>query len=177
MIDTKEKLKIYLLEDKRKYIGGGRNLRRPRIFADEIWKFLINLRKLEYIINVSNNKLMYLWRKYRHHKLSIYLGINISPNTCKEGLRIQHYGGINVNPNAIIGKNVTINQNVTIGNNGKVDGWPIIGDNVYIGANTVIIGNVKIGDNVTIGAGTVVTKNVPTGSTVVGHNRIINIDK
>lgn len=133
---------------------------------------MINLRKLEYSINVSKNKLVYFYRKYKHHKLSIKLGINISPNCCEEGLRIQHYG-IVVNSKAKIGKYVTINQNVTIGNNGKVNGWPSIGNNVYIGANSVIIGNVTIGDNVFVGAGTVVTKSVPENVTVVGHNKVI----
>ena len=98
-------------------------------------------------------------------------GISISQNVkIGSGFFISHFGGIIVNPNCIIGKNLNINQGVTLGqvNRGKKKGSPIIGDNVYIATGAKIIGAVKIGNNVAIGANCVVTKDIPNNAVVVG---------
>jgi serine O-acetyltransferase len=83
---------------------------------------------------------------------------------------IGHFGGIIVNPDAIIGKNCNISHQVTIGitRRGERRGYPTIGDNVFIGPGAKIIGGVNIGDNVAIGANCVVTKDAPPNTVVVG---------
>ena len=98
-------------------------------------------------------------------------GISISQNVkIGSGLFISHFGGIIINPNCIIGKNLNINQGVTIGqvNRGSKIGSPEIGDNVYIATGAKIIGNIKIGNNVAIGANCVVTNDIPDDAVVVG---------
>ena len=89
-----------------------------------------------------------------------------------------HLNGIYIHPNAIIGENCTILQQVTIGaNEHRIDykSAPRIGNRVYIGAGAKIIGDVVIGNDVRIGANAVVTKSVPAGKTVVGYNRILDV--
>lgn len=84
------------------------------------------------------------------------------------GLRIWHFGGIFIHPQAVIGKNCTLRQGVTIGN--RVEGGPVptIGDNVEIGAYAQLLGGIRIGNNCKIGAMSVVLCDVPDGATAVG---------
>lgn len=101
--------------------------------------------------------------------LSIFMGISIPRGAqIGEGLRIYHFGGIVINPRAIIGKNLSIHQEVTIGVKNSYFDQAIIGDNCTIGAGAKILGNIKIGNNVTIGANSVVLCDVPDNSIAVG---------
>jgi serine O-acetyltransferase len=98
-------------------------------------------------------------------------GISISYQTkIGKGLYIGHFGGIVVNPQAVIGNNCNISHEVTIGssNRGQKRGVPVIGDNVYIGPGAKIFGNIRIGNNVAVGANCVVTKDVPDNGIIVG---------
>lgn len=104
---------------------------------------------------------------YRH--LCIKYSIDIpSHSHIGGGLYIPHAiaGGIVINGDAIIGKNVTLLSNVVIG--GNHTGVPIVGDNCFFGANSVTIGNIKIGDNAVIGAGATVTHDVDKNAVVIG---------
>ena len=84
------------------------------------------------------------------------------------GLRIWHFGGIFVHPDAKIGANCTLRQGNTIGNR-HVDGpVPVLGDNVELGAYAQILGGITIGNNCRIGAMSVVLHDMPDGSTAVG---------
>ncbi|KAB1067040.1 serine acetyltransferase [Tamlana haliotis] len=87
-----------------------------------------------------------------------------------EGFYIGHFGGVIVNPSAIIGRNCNISQGVTIGVSGRDEkrGVPVIGDNVYMGANAVIVGKIKIGNNCVIGANSLVNMNIEDNKTVLG---------
>lgn len=85
-------------------------------------------------------------------------------------LNIEHFGGIIVHGNAVIGDDCLIRQGVTIGNksSSKPLDAPVIGDRVSIGAGAVVIGKIIIGNDVVIGANAVVTKNVEAHSIAVG---------
>lgn len=101
--------------------------------------------------------------------LSILMGISIPRGAqIDKGLRIYHFGGIVINPRAIIGKNFSIHQGVTIGIKNSIFDQVIIGDNCTIGAGAKVLGNIKIGNNVTIGANAVVMCDVPDNSIAVG---------
>ena len=103
--------------------------------------------------------------------LTYKLGISIRPSTkIGSGLYIGHFGGIVINGESVIGKNLNISHGVTLGqaNRGSNKGYPVLGDNIYIGPGAKIIGAVKIGNNVAIGANCVVTKDIPDNSVVVG---------
>jgi len=84
------------------------------------------------------------------------------------GLRIWHFGGIILNPNAVMGENCTLRPGVVIGILNSDDDVPIIGNNVDIGVGAKILGAIHIGDNVKIGANAVVITDVPDNSTAVG---------
>ena len=89
--------------------------------------------------------------------------------TIGPGLRIGHFGGITVSPEAVLGRNVSISQNVTIGVNGEgaKAGTPTVGDDVYIAPGARLFGPIRVGDNVKIGANAVVYRDVPDNAVVV----------
>ena len=168
MIDNRKKLKEYIKEDKQQL---GIQRKRPRLFTDEIWRYEITLRKYEYWYNKKNilSNLFKVYYKLKWHKLSVKLGIYISPNVCSKGLSIAHSPSVIINDKAIIGKNLRIHEGVTIGASagGKA---PIIGDNVFLGTGCKIIGDVKIASNCVVGAGSIVVKDVlEEGITVAGN--------
>ena len=84
-------------------------------------------------------------------------------------LRFDHFGGIVVSGDAVIGDDVIIRQGVTIGlRRAGVRGAPRIGNRVDIGAGAKILGPIVIGDDVVIGANAVVLKDVPPEFIAVG---------
>ncbi|ARJ41132.1 serine acetyltransferase [Pantoea alhagi] len=104
-----------------------------------------------------------------NHKLLRKYGADISLEAfIGPGMKVNHYVGIIIRAESIIGKNINLRQNTTIGRKDSIDtsGKIIIGDNVDIGAHSCIIGDIVIGDNVTIGAMTFINKDVPANSIV-----------
>jgi serine O-acetyltransferase len=84
-------------------------------------------------------------------------------------LRIDHFGGIVISGDAVLGEDCVVRNGVTIGlrHTGQ-RGSPVIGDRVDIGAGAKILGSIRIGDDVIIGANAVVIKDVPPNSIAVG---------
>jgi serine O-acetyltransferase len=86
-----------------------------------------------------------------------------------ERLRIEHFGGIIVSGDAVIGDDVILRHGVTIGlKNTKQRGAPRIGNRVDIGAGAKLLGPIHIGDDAVIGANAVVLRDVPAGALAVG---------
>lgn len=142
-----------------------------------IHKYLRFLRKEELYTFDKPRKLSAFWFKARKNRLGSRLGFIISAGCFAEGLQIEHYGSIIVNPKSRIGRNCKIHGNCCIGSDGGYpDNSPVIGNNVDIGQGAQILGDIRIADNVKIGAGAVVVKDVLTpGVTVVGvPGRIVN---
>jgi serine O-acetyltransferase len=84
-------------------------------------------------------------------------------------LRIEHFGGIIVSGDAVIGDDVVIRNGVTLGLRRTGErGAPILGNRVDIGAGAKILGKIHIGDGAVIGANAVVLKDVPPGALAVG---------
>jgi len=84
-------------------------------------------------------------------------------------VRIDHFGGIIVSGDAVIGDDVVIRNGVTIGlKRTNERGAPVLGNRVDIGAGAKILGAIRIGDDAVIGANAVVVHDVPAGVTVVG---------
>ena len=141
---------------------------RPESFY--IQKYLRYLRLEEKHSYIKPCKLLALWYRAKKNRLGAKLGFIISAGCFGDGLKLEHYGSVIVNPKARIGENCTIHGNCCIGSNGGYpDDSPVIGDNVDIGQFAQILGGIRIADNVKIGAGAVVIKDVLTpGATVVG---------
>jgi serine O-acetyltransferase len=110
----------------------------------------------------------------------IFFGIYIGPKVqIGRRLTIEHFGGIIIHSNAVIGDDVIIRQGVTIGNksmDAPLDA-PTIGNRVSIGAGAKILGRVNIGDDVQIGANAVVIIDVPANSIAVGVPAVIKARK
>jgi serine O-acetyltransferase len=89
-------------------------------------------------------------------------------------LLIEHFGGIIVSGDAVIGDDVVIRQGVTIGlrSTGR-RGAPVIGDRVDIGAGAKLLGNIRIGNDAVIGANAVVLCDVPDGALAVGIPAVV----
>lgn len=169
MIDSKEKFTYFLQQDR---IALGRQQdKRPRLFGDEIWKFEILLRKVEYDLNCRRGISAWIvgkYHKFRFHRISVKLGFTIPPNVFGEGLSIPHYGTIVVHGNARAGRNCRLQEGVTIGAVNGSHAAAVIGDNCYFGSGAKILGAVTIADDVAIGAGAVVTKDITEPGTTWG---------
>jgi serine O-acetyltransferase len=118
-----------------------------------------------------------IWRKplsfvYKLLKIwsQIMTGIDIPCEaTIGRRLTIEHFGGIVVSGDAVLGDDVVIRNGVTIGlkRTGEA-GAPQIGNRVDIGSGAKILGNIRIGDGAVIGANAVVLQDVPPGALAVG---------
>jgi len=158
MIKSKKDFYYYLEADQ---IALGKKRRRPQIFGDEIWKFQILLRKIEYYLNCKKSiifKPILLLLRFRFHYLSIKLGFIIPINVCGPGLNIAHIGTVIISSNAKIGDNCRIHAGVSVGVNLGGNEAPTIGNNVYIGPGAKIFGGIEIADSIAIGANAVVNK-------------------
>jgi serine O-acetyltransferase len=82
------------------------------------------------------------------------------------GLRIDHFGGIIINSQAVAGKNFTITHGVLLGETDT--GVPVLGDNVSLGVGARVIGGITLGNYVQVGCGAVVTKSFSDGAVVAG---------
>jgi serine O-acetyltransferase len=84
-------------------------------------------------------------------------------------LRIEHFGGIIVSGDTVIGDDVVIRNGVTLGLRRTGErGAPILGNRVDIGAGAKLLGKIHIGDGAVIGANSVVLQDVPAGALAVG---------
>ena len=170
MIRSRDELKFYLAADK---YALGMVGRRPGS-KDDVWKYQILLRKVEYYRNVKGRFLSKLLLKFynrRKHKLGVLLGFDIPSNVFGAGLRINHFGNIIVNGAGTVGMWCDIHQGVNIGTNASSDGSqlvPRIGNNVWIGPGAKLFGEIEIGSHVVIGANAVVGQSFPAGTTIVG---------
>lgn len=134
------------------------------------YKFIRIKRKCEQYR--ERNKLLFLFYRFIYERYKTKYTMDV-PARVKigKGFRIEHIGGIVINPDAVIGENVTIYNGALIGmqNRGSRKGVPTIGNYVFIGANSVIVGKVNIGNNVLIAPGAYVNFDVPDNSIVLGN--------
>lgn len=170
MITTKKQLFDTLWQDAK---ANGRTTIRASFFGDEVWKFQVALRKLEYYVNMSSTRRKlccpsYALTKYNYHKMSVKLNFSIPINVFGEGLSLPHYGTIVVSQAARVGKNCRIHEGVTIGAINGSTASASIGDNVFIASGAKIIGDISIADDVAIAANAVVVKSITEAGTTWG---------
>jgi serine O-acetyltransferase len=134
-------------------------------------RFLFWFRLSESVFNSKKLKIVSKFMTFivlcQSRRTGIQVGVGTSIG---EGLYIPHFGGIVVNPTAVIGRNCYLSHNVLIGkvHAGKRAGVPVIGDDVFIGTGAVILGNITIGNNAAIGVNSVVIDDVPENAFVAG---------
>ncbi len=105
-------------------------------------------------------------------------GIEIHPNAkIGKNLFIDHGMGVVIGETSDIGDNVTIYHMATLGgiapsinsdDQRNVKRHPTLKENVVVGSGAQILGPVVVGKNAKIGANAVVTKDVPENAVMVG---------
>jgi len=120
----------------------------------------------------------WLWTKGRYDlayfmqmRISEIFGVDIHPNAkIGKGIMIDHAHSIVIGETAVVGDNVSMLHSVTLGGTGKEDEdrHPKVEDGVLIGAGAKVLGNIRIGHCSRIAAGSVVLKDVPPCKTVAG---------
>lgn len=167
MIKTKEDLRFYLAEDKRR-LGITHN--RPRLFHDRIWKYQIRYRRTEYLYNNRHRNIFYkivgIFAERYWKWSNLRKGIELPINCIGPGLVIWHGHNIIINPNAKIGQNFSISANCVIGQ--AKNQYPIIGDNVEMTIGSMVLGGITIADNVAIAPGAVVVKSCEKSHVTLG---------
>lgn len=181
MIKSRQDLIYYITEDKKRNLGS-QKINLILYFANYIYGtdaikaflYLKTLRKCEYARNCLKDKsfigkLIYLYRKWRLHRLSVKYNIVIGENMVGYGFRMPHIvgGGIIINANSI-GNYCGANVGVVVGNNRSWDDRPTIGDHVGLTMGCKVYGRIKIGNNVIVAPNSVVVKNVPDNCVVSG---------
>ncbi len=170
MITNKEEYKFFVSEDRKRY-----KIRFiDRFIFNEnyyLFKYLKNLRKLEYLTNIHKNifqKIEYIFVFWNYKRLCFKYRIKIGINTCGPGLFLPHMGLIRVGTMAQVGAHCTIGPNVVIGTKGKFENIATIGNNVEICLGAKIIGKITIGDGAIIAPNSVVISDVPSNTIVSG---------
>jgi serine O-acetyltransferase len=145
--------------------------RHPFFKEQSIWAVWVYRfgRRVDHRPDGINKRLLTLfyWQAFRLAEtvtgISLPKSVSIGP-----GLRIWHFGGVFIHPEAVIGSNCVLRQGVTIGNRVEGGPAPVIGNDVEFGAYAQILGGVRIGDGCRIGALSVVLTDIPDGATAVG---------
>ena len=117
--------------------------------------------------NINQKDIAY----FMQSRVSEVFGIDIHPNAkIGKGLMIDHAHSIVIGETAVVGDNVSMLHSVTLGGTGKEeeDRHPKIDDGVLIGAGAKVLGNIHVGHCSRIAAGSVVLHDVPPKSTVAG---------
>ncbi len=176
MIKTRQDLKHYLKEDCKANTGKtdvniikyliGLYYKQENILA---YRYLKALRHREYHINNKSlyHKIAQLYYRIKQHRLGHFYGIQIHPNTVREGLYLPHMGGVIINCKSM-GYGCIVSTGVVIGNKALQENRATIGNNVQFCVGCKVIGKVTIGDNAIIAPNTVVIKDVPSGTIVSG---------
>ncbi len=179
MIKTKEDLKLFIEEDKK------RNLWNPtqsylkyilRLWygsADSMaFHYMKVLRKYEYLYNKKTknilNRVGLIFYKYWHNRLSLKYNVHIGINMVGYGFRIRHIGGGAIVNCFSMGKYCSVNCGVVVGNKDSQENRAVIDDNVTLTVGCKIIGKIHIGSNVIVAPNAVVVKDVPDNCVVAG---------
>ncbi|HJV27120.1 MAG TPA: serine acetyltransferase [Aromatoleum sp.] len=154
-------------DDLRRY-----GLRRPFLKEQSIWAVAVYRfgRRLDARCPGRLTRLMGAFYWFAFRLVETAVGISLPKSAAiGGGLRIWHFGGVFVHPDAVLGRNCTLRQGVTIGNRDEGGPVPVVGDDVEFGAYAQVLGGVRIGNGCRIGAMSVVLCDVPDGATAVGN--------
>ncbi len=135
-------------------------------------RYLVHLRKLEYILRVHPRRLLSRWyHKWAKNCIGRMFSWEVPSFVCGAGLHLWH-PNIVINDDAKIGENAIFHGNNCIGRRGDSDEdnvSPVIGNNLNLGFGAVIIGPVHLADDIVVGANSTVIKSCSeNGAVLVG---------
>ena len=170
MISTKAELKQYILQDSKAY---RRKSISANLLGDDLWKFQLTMRKLDYLTTKRKENLFYLlsyaFYRRKYYYFSVRLGFSIGNyRHIAKGFSIAHYGTIIINETSVIGENCRVHAGVNIGATSGEKKAPAIGNNVYIGPGAKLVGNITVADGVCIGANATVVRSITEPNTTWG---------
>lgn len=173
MISTYKQLDDYICADLYRYMTSTSFKAFVRAWFIPGFRFTFWLRYCQYVSRNKKGPLFVLsFFILRHYQFKYGISIHYSTEIGK-GLYIGHFGGIVVNPAAIIGENVNLSPGVLLGSSLNKEQhkfeYPCVGNRVFLGNGCKLIGGVSIGEDAMIGVGTIVTKGVPAKAVVVGN--------
>ena len=162
---------------RRQYLGGSRkNLLMAWLSkADsyDIYRFLLHLRRYEYLITrpiTLLKKLQRFWNLRQYQTFSKRLGYMIGDGVLGQDVVLYHRGSIFINPSVRMGAGCKFHGDCCLGvaHTGK-SGCPTLGNGVDVGIGARILGDIYIADNIVIGANAVVTSSFhEPGITIAG---------
>ena len=124
---------------------------------DRTYRPMVTLRLCQASQNWLLGKPLHWFFRLMHRSACNTAGIDLPWKTKIEGgFALTHGWGVVINPNAIIGKNVTFFNGVTLGQRDRIakDGkrsteYPVIEAEVWVGPHAIIVGGVVIGNGYT----------------------------
>lgn len=144
------------------------------------FRFTVYLRRVAYYATRKRGigLLPYIYNRIWLNHYKFRYGFDISPSTqIGHGFYLGHFGGVVINPAAVLGANVNVNRGATIGatSRGLRKGTPVLGDRVWVGSNAIIVGKITVGDDALIAPGAYVNFDVPAKAVVLGNpGRIVS---
>ena len=108
MVKTKTDLNYFLECDR---LALGKKGKKPGVFGDEIWKFQICMRKLNYYKN--NRGVLKWYYRFKYHKLSLKLGFSIPCDVIGPGVKI--VGNVCIGDGVVVGANAVVNKDIPSG--------------------------------------------------------------
>lgn len=146
-------------------------------FMDRTYRPMVTFRLCQASGSWTFGKPVHWLFRLMHRMACNHAGIDLPWRTkIAGGFSLTHGWGVVINPNAVIGKNVTFFNGVTLGQRDRIaqDGkrsteYPVIEDEVWVGPHAVIVGGVTIGKGSRIAGGAFVIENIPPYSTVMGN--------
>lgn len=146
-------------------------------FLDRTYRPMVTLRLCQASRSWGVGKPLHYIFRWLHRSACNNAGIDLPWKTrIAGGFSLTHGWGVVINPNALIGKNVTFFNGVTLGQRDRIakdgtrsTGYPTIEDEVWVGPHAMIVGGVTIGKGSRIAGGAFITENIPPYSTVMGN--------
>ena len=162
---------------RKQYMGGSRKVllmsRFSRADGYDIYRFLLHLRRYEYLITCPTTLTKKVQRFWNLRQYQIYgkkLGYMIGDSVLGEDVILYHRGSIYINPSVRMGSKCKFHGDCCLGvaRTGET-GCPTLGDGVDVGIGARILGDIYIADNIIIGANSVVTRSFyEPGITIAG---------
>lgn len=172
MIESYNQLKEYIKADLYRYATSTSMKSFCRCWFTPGFRYSFFLRCCQYYGRKHKGLLfLFCFAALRHYQFKYGICMHY---TCQigKGLYIGHFGGIVVNPGAVIGENVNLSPGVLLGlaynQEKRCFEYPKVGNRVFLANSAKITGGISIGDDAVVGISTVVTKDVPEKAVVVG---------